>query len=226
MKHFAFLSMAILAMLSFASCIREESSAVSQDRIFTEYELFYNANEDKTYARASFKFSNALGTKLDLTDPSKVLFNDQELTFNPVLAYYEKEFAGLVPSGTFKWTDLDGNVFVNAIEIHQIAYAPGIDTIARDAAFELGWTGSGLAQNELVTVTVNGENEADAQIFSTNNVGAQSIILAKDKLAKLGAGPGTVYLDRSYLPTLTEKTGAGGILLGRYRPANLQVVIK
>ena len=226
MRHFAFLSLLFMVMLSFTSCIREESSAVNQDRIFTEYELFYNANEDKTFARATFKFSNVAGTKLDLTDPSKVLFNDQELTFNPLLAYYEKEFPGFVPNGTFKWTDLDGNEFINSIEIHSIGYAPGIDTIARDAAFEMGWTGSPLLQNELVTVTINGENELDAQIFTTNNVGAQSIILGKDKLSKLGAGPGTAYLDRSYLPGLTEKTGAGGIILGRYRPANLSFQIK
>lgn len=226
MRHFAFLSLVLLAITSLTSCIREESSAVNQDRIFTEYELFYNANEDKTYARATFKFSNAAGTNLDLSDPSKVLFNDQELTFNPLLAYYEKEFPGFVPNGTFKWTDLDGNDFVNTIEIHSIGYAPGIDTIARDAAFELNWSGNPLAQKELVTVTINGENELDAQIFTTNDVGAQSIILAKDKLSRLGAGPGKVFLDRSYLPELSEKTSAGGIILGRYRPANLSVQIK
>ena len=59
-----------LLTISLFSCNREESNTVEQDRIFTEYELFYNANEDKTYARATFKFSNVFGTKLELSQPS------------------------------------------------------------------------------------------------------------------------------------------------------------
>jgi hypothetical protein len=138
----------------------------------------------------------------------------------------DSEYAGLKQSGTFEWVDLDGNVFQNDIEIHQIEYAPGLDTIDRSASFELFWEGDPLVQNELVTVTINGENEADAQAFITNDIGSQSIILSKAKLEKIGQGPGTVWLDRSYLPGLIQATGAGGIINGRYRPENMQVYMR
>lgn len=224
MKFFQFSALAALAVLILTSCVRESSEDVNQDRIFTDYELFYNANQDKTYARATFRFSNATGTNLELANPSKVTFNGDMLTFNNVLAYYEKEYAGFVQSGTFVWEDLDGNTFTNDIEIHEIAYpAGGIDTIPRNAAFDLAWEGDPLADKEFVTVTVNGENELDAQIFITNDVGSQSIILAKNQLEKVGQGPGTVWMDRSCLPGLTQETGAGGKITGRYRPENLQV---
>ena len=224
MKFLKFSALVALAILTFASCVRESSEDVNQDKIFTEYELFYNANQDKTYARATFRFSNALGTNLELANPSKVTFNGDMLTFNNALAYYEKEYAGFKQNGTFVWEDLDGNVFTNTIEIHEIAYpAGGIDTIPRDAAFELTWVGNALADKEIVGVTVNGENEFDAQIFATNDIGSQSIILAKNQLEKVGQGPGTVWMDRSYLPGLTQQTSAGGKILGRYRPENLPV---
>ncbi len=215
-----------LITLSLFSCNREASESVDQDRIFTEYELFYNANQDKTFARATFKFSNALGTKLELSQPSEVTFNGEILTFNPVLAYYEKEYAGLVETGTFEWTDTEGNAFKNNIEIHSIDYANTIDTIDRSGSYELNFSGTPLEMLELVTVTINGENELDAQVFTTNDSGSQSIILSKSKLEKIGDGPGTIIMDRSYIPLIQESTSAGGILLGRYRPENQSIQLK
>ena len=220
------LLIALICAISLFNCNREASEDVNQDRIFTVYELFYNANEDKTYARATFFFSNINGTRLELSDPSEVTFNGDILTFNRLLAYYEKEYAGFVSSGTFEWIDTEENTYQNSIEVHTIDYASGIDTIDRSNSFDLAWSGDALAQDELVTVTINGENEADARIFITNDVGATSIILAKDKLGEVGQGPGTVFMDRSYSPELLDATGAGGTITGRYRPENLEVYMK
>ncbi len=215
-----------LALLGLSSCIREDSDAVDQDRIFTEYELFYDANSDKTFARATFKFSNIFGTKLELVSPSTVTFNGEILTFNAVLAYYEKEYAGLVDNGTFQWTDTQGNTFTNSINFTSIDYPDGITSISRDESFELNWEGSALMEKENVTLVINGENELDAQTFFTNDIDAQSIILDKSKLERLGAGEGTVFMDRRKQPDLVEKTNAGGIIIGRYRPENLSVMIE
>ena len=212
--------------LSFTSCIREESDTVDQDTIFTEYELFYNANEDKTYARATFKFSNVFGTKLELAQGSEVSFNGERLTFKALLAYYEKEYAGFVDNGTFTWTDLEGNVYSNSISVKSLEYGEGITTISRDAAFELSWNGDPLGEDENITVVVNGENELDAQTFITNDIDAQSIILDKDKLSRVGAGPGIIYLDWRYMPLLSEATSAGGLITGRYRPENVNATFE
>lgn len=220
------LAILFFSVLMLFSCSREDSSTVDQDRIFTEYELFYNANEDKTFARATFKFSNITGTKLELSQPSEVRFNGDVLTFNPVFAYYEKEYAGLLENGTFEWNDTNGEIYKNTIEIHPINYPDTIDIIKRSQSFELEWEGDALQLLELVTVTINGENEFDAQIFTTNDVNSQSIILSKAKLEKIGTGPGTLFMDRSYLPLIQESTSAGGILLGRYRPVNKEVVLE
>lgn len=75
-------------------------------------------------------------------------------------------------------------------------------------------------------LTINGENEGDARIFSTNDVGTTSIILAKDKLSQVSQGPGTAFLERSYLPAIREAPGAGGRLTGRQRAENLEVYMK
>jgi len=208
--------------LILSSCNSETSDNVNQDRIYTIYELFYNANQDKTYARATFRFSNEVGTLLELSDPSMVSFNGDELTFNSVLAYYEREYAGFVESGTFEWTDTEENVYQNTVEVHTIDYSGTIDTIDRSSSYELAWEGDPLAEDELVTVTINGENEGDARVFTTNDIGSSSIILSKNLLGQVGQGPGTIFMDRSYSPELLDATGAGGRRTGRYRAENQQ----
>jgi hypothetical protein len=212
--------LALFLGLSLFSCTSESSDSVNQDRIYTVYELFYNANEDKTFARATFFFSNELGTRLELSDPSMVTFDGDELTFNRVLAYYEREYAGFVSSGTFEWTDTEENVYQNSIEVRTIDYAGTIDTIDRSSSYELSWEGDALTEDELVTVTINGENEGDARVFTNNDIGSSSIILAKNILEQVGAGPGTIFMDRSYTPELLDATDAGGRRTGRYRAPN------
>ena len=120
--------------LFIVSCKRESSADVNQKRIFTQYELFYNANEDITYAR----------------DP--------------------------------------------------------------------------LAARESAGAWVNGENEGDAQATVTIEAGATSLIMPANQMAKIGAGPGQIYIQRRFFPELTQPTEAGGSVHGVYRPKFKAVV--
>jgi hypothetical protein len=205
------------------SCVREPSDSVDQDKIFTELELFYNANEDLTYVRATFKFSNIFGTRLELVEPSEISFDGEVLVFDQGLAYYQKTLAGFVPGGEFIWKDTEGNSFTNTISINEIDFPASLDTIARDAAFELHWAGTPLGADENLTLTASSENGAEAQVFITNITGSNSMVLGKNKLELVGQGNGTLSLDRRYQPALQEATGAGGLLTGRYRPENINV---
>jgi hypothetical protein len=205
------------------SCERENSEDVNQDRIFTEYELYYNANEDKTYATARFRFGNALGTLLELTSPSEVRFNGDLLSFKSGLVYYEKQYAGFVSNGTFSWKDTDGVEFTNVVSINTIDYPSTLDTIPRTAAFELFWVGDSLSAGETVILTANGIIVGDLQIFTQNNINSKSVILPLNQLQALGQGMGTLWFDRIFNQDLQQKTSTGGVLKGKYRPINKQV---
>jgi len=204
------------------SCKSEPSSDVNQDKIYTEYELYYDANQDKTYARAWFKFSNITGTLLELASPSEVTFNGDVLTFNSTLAYYEKEYAGKISSGTFVWTDTQGITKTNSISMTTIDY-PAVmpDTIPQDNSYALFWVGDSLSANHHVILTVTAQiNESTLQIFYQDDLNSKSIILAKNKLQLLPVGGIHLYMDRTYSPALTQQTTAGGTIKGRYRPDN------
>lgn len=226
LSQISFFALLILSSAFFFSCERETADSVDQDKIFTEYELFYNANEDKTYARATFKFSNALGTKLELVESAQVSFNNDILAWQPALAYYEKSYAGFVDSGSFLYTDLDGSTFQNEVSVKTIGFPAPLDTISRDSAFELTWTGDALSAGDDVTVVINGVLEGDAQTFYTNDENASSIILGKNKLEQLGAGSSTIWMDRRTYPGLAQGTSSGGYVVGRYRPQNATPELK
>lgn len=126
-----------------------------------------------------------IGTLLELSGSSQVTCNGQVLSFKQALSYYEREYPGFVQSGTFVWTDTEGNSFTNTVSINPIGYPSNLDTLSRNQSFELVWTGDLLANNQNVTLTVNGENEADLQIFFQDDLNSHSIILEKNKLQNL-----------------------------------------
>ena len=220
------LAFLLLIVLMTTACQTENSADVNQGRIFTQYELFYNANEDITYARAWFRFGNATGTQLELTSPSQVEFEGDKLSFIKLLGYYEKKTAGYKKSGTFKWEDTEGKSFENMVTINEIAYGVLPDSVSRTAAFSIPWTGTPLGDTELVGAWINGEKEGDAQAGITIEKGATTLIIPADKMAKIGAGTGTIYMDRRYSPELSQITSAGGTGTGVYRPKNKTVIFK
>lgn len=225
MRYSLFL-LSLFCILLTTSCQRESSADVKQDRIFTHYELFYDANEDITYARAWFNFGSLTGTQLELAAPSQVTFEGDVLTFNKLLAFYEKKYAGFKPSGTFVWEDTDAKAFHNTLNIQSIGFGAMPDSIARTTALTIPWTGTPLGEDEVVGTWINGEKEGDAQAALTIDKGASALIVPLDKIEKVGAGPGKIYLERRLSPALLEVTGAGGYGAGVYRAKTKQVVFK
>jgi hypothetical protein len=224
MRYLFFFS--ILTALCFSSCAREESADVNQKRIHTTYELYYNADEDVTYARAWFRFGNGTGTLLQLSDPSQVTFEGDKLVFNGLLAFYEKKYAGLKTAGKFVFEDTEGTSYENSIDVRPISFGTLPDSIARTAAFSVPFAGGALATNEVIGLWANGENEGDAQAAITFETGTNSVIVPADKMALIGAGPGKLYMDRRFVPTIGEAPDAGGFISGVYRAKTASVVFK
>jgi hypothetical protein len=225
MRKSAFIILCLIAsgLFVLCSCERESSEDVNQDRIWTEFELFYNENTDITYARAVFRFGNITGTLLELTSPSEVSFNGDLLGFKPTLAYYEKEYAGYVDSGIFTWTDTEGKTITNSVSITEIDYPEAFDTLVRSSAYTFTWQGESLSAGESVILTMNGTLEGDAQIFSQNAVNSTEMILSQDQLNALGHGDASTWLDRIGTFNLEEQTEAGGKVSAKYRPVNKTV---
>lgn len=228
MYYFRTLLLTISALSLVAiSCVREPASEVNQDSIYGEYRLVYDAKDDKTYARASFRFGSAAGTILELVSPGGVSFEGDSLAWRPILAYYEKEYAGSLNSGTFSYTDLDANNFQNTATLAKAIGLPAsLDSLPKGGAYTLSWEGDPITSGEVVTVTVNGINEGDARIFTNAEPGATSIVLDQDKIDQLGVGQGQIIIERYTPQGIQEGTSDGGLIWSRYisAPKTIQVV--
>jgi hypothetical protein len=172
-----------------------------------------------------FRFSNVTGTQLELDGGASVKFGNDELSFRPGLAVCEKAYPGFKTSGAFTFTDLDKNTFVNNISINKIGIPADLDSISRAKAFEFFWTGAALAADENAAMTINNANAVNQQVFIQNKAGTKSIVLAKNQLGTLLAGNAFVIVDRRFAPPLQQKSSAGGIITGRYRPKNQAIVL-
>ena len=146
----------------------EDSKDVNQDKIYTDYEVFYNANDDVTHAIARFRFGNPLGTILELKESSgaSVTFEGDTLSYSKIWGGHHKEYAGNVTSGTFIYTNADGDVFTNSIPLGSSAEFPADFTeIDVSSAQTLEWVGLPLAANDQLGIFVGTWTWGDDALF-------------------------------------------------------------
>lgn len=224
-KHFLFVALGSVLMLT--SCNKEDSDSVDQDKIYASYVLEYNSNQDVTYARSNFHFSNAFGTKLELVPPAEITVDGDVIPFKQALAYYEKEYNGVKSSGNFKYVDVDENEFNNTVTmVPSIDFDGTLDTISRSSNYMLTWVGDPVQAGEVVTVTINGSGEGDAQVFTQAGVGATDINLTQDQLGNLGLEDATFFIRRAKNVAAQEVTSAGGNVISRYDGQTMTVYVK
>lgn len=226
MKPINLIFIALAALPLLTGCLREDSENVNQDRIWAHYEMFYNENEDVTYIRSTFRFGHALGTRLELTEPSGVRFNGSNITWRPLLGYYERSFPGFIDSGTFQFEDMNGNYFNNECEIRTIDQPENLATLSLSQASAYAWVGNPVASREAVTLILTGGNNGGSETFTTAAIGATELVLATNKLGNLAPGQGNAVLERAYTPMIQQGTSVGGLITGRFRASDKTLTLE
>lgn len=227
MKRIQFLSFlaGALFVLLFTSCTRETIDSVSQDKIYATYELFYDKVRNVTEAKATFQFSNGLGTKLELKSPAEVKFNNDVLGLEPLFADYKKEYPGLVTNGTFTFKDLNGKSYVNTISaVPAIDLPANLQSMSRNADYSLSWVGDPVGKGQAVGVGLSSASAISVYGFLQAVENSTNITLGSDKLKTIATTPdGKVYciMDRYALNSLQQATSAGGQLKATYRVSRL-----
>jgi hypothetical protein len=237
MTHRAPAILGVALVLALAGCDAvEPSEFVNQDRIYTDYQLHYDANEDVTEAQAIFRLGNSGGTLLELTGGSYVTVNDEGMARTGQAAlhslHYRRRVGGHIGHATFRFVDTESRAYENVIVLNRIDHpAGGLGTIDNDANYELRWQGPALAHGEEVVVRLyrasdhNPFDETELADFHTYEVGARSIVLRRGELSSLVPGEVTLVLERRVQGTLAERTTAGGRIAARYTAPKRRVQI-
>lgn len=207
-------------MILLVSCTREPSSSVDQDKIYTKYELVYDANTDMTTVKAEFRFGSIVGTKLELSQPASIRFNGELIPFNSTLAIYEEQIAGYVSSGTFTYNDIDGNIYSNTTaHLKTIDFPNGDIEITRGEDYVMPFNGNVIGSNDVVTMNVSDK------IFATSIIGASSITLGGVQTSLITPGPYIGYMSRTLTDTPANATPEGGLILLTYKTNNKAIQI-
>ena len=211
------------------SCSKEDSNDVNQDKIWTEYDVYYDKNDDKTHVVARFRFGNPTGTLLELIDSTgaNVSFNGTLMPYSIFWSGHHLEFAGNITVGTFKYTNTEGVTFSNNIPSGSdtIAFPAGFDTIVKSYSETFTWTGSSLAANQSVGVYVGTWAWDKDALFYTDSDGANSLVFGVNKKSGLTVGTGTVYMLRQIEINSINGTSKGGVIRYKYRPLDRNVAI-
>ena len=213
--------MSVIISAALFSCTGESASDVNQDRIYTEYEQFYNSNTGTTTVIARFRFGGALGTILELDSTDNVKFNGDDLPYSIFWGAHVKEYVGNIAPGTFVYTNLDGNVFTNTVPTFEtIDFPSNFTELSRSTPYDFQWTGTALGQNQEVGVFVGSWAWGDDTWNFTNSVGATNMVFGINSLSNLPLGTSIVYLDRTTRKTNIQGTSRGGVIKGKFRAPN------
>jgi hypothetical protein len=230
MKRIAFFKISVFTFLLSAvlltSCEVEDSSDVNQDKIYADYELFYNSNTDKTQAVARFRFGGPTGTLLELSDPASVTFDGEELPFNALFSGHVKEYSGKLEEGDFLYTNVDGETFENSVPTYnEIDFPEDMDTISKTTSYDLLWQGSSLGANEFAGVFLGSWTWGQDALAVQGTDEATSIVIGTNNMSNLATGNSTAILDRWTEVDLDEGTSEGGKIRGKFRTNNIEVII-
>lgn len=216
----------LTSLIALSSCRREDSLDANQDRIYTYYELLYDANEDVTTAKAVFRMGGPANLKLRLSDGSNVTFNGQELSYNSFYAYYQNEIPGFVETGTFIFTDLNGNSFTNNVSISSIEFPQDMEDIVIGETYNFAWIGDNVADDEKVVFQIDGPGESDTHTVYESQVGASSIELTTTETSKYADGASILSLEREFDTDEVNAPSVGGNIKTEYKATKVAMTVE
>jgi hypothetical protein len=165
-----FLIILALFLTLFSACETRETGNikdVTQSEIYQD--LSFTSDGSTTNVRATLSFAGVRGTTLKLTNPSKILFNEQPLdeqTGQYSGTYYEKNFDSVLSNGTFTFTDTKGKTYTNKVELPAIDFKTLPTAISRSAITRLPIiNGNKIAASD-VKIEVEYENKQGFQTKS------------------------------------------------------------
>ena len=218
MKRLSTISLVVLGILFLASCKREDSMNIDQDRIYSNYEFTFDSDRNESTMTAMFRIDHSSGTKIELTYPSRVDYNGEGLAWRNGLGHYELKRTGSNHSGAFTYKDIDGKAFVNSPSSLTFVELPfGITNISQSGNFFLPWNGGAIQSGESITVIISRGAQSTSRTWTINTVGASHIILDQNKLMGLTPGNAEVQIQREFSNVLQESNLSGGRITSTYK---------
>lgn len=211
-------------LTALVACKKYNIEEPNPESFYAEYELFYNANTNKTVALAKFRVAGPTGNPVELKTPAYVTFNDDMLVYNSTYNCLGFEYTGKVASGTFVYKNSNNAVYTNTTPVmDSVKHPQTVATIHKSAPYTYTWNGNPLAANERVSLFFGSWYWMSESQFTTSGLGATNIVLSTDQLGAIYSNIYTTYLERKKNEPVQEAGYYGGVIRMRYIPQNALV---
>ena len=220
-----------MTLMGFMGCSNDtiDDTDVNPDRLYGDYQVSFDANEEFVRHYVQFRVAGPTGTTVRLSSGSISLdgeemsiFNGDDAFINLYGTYYRRTGMYAMPNSSYlySWERADGLVVENlatmppAFEI--IAPAEGDD---HSGALTIALEGATLDANERYEVTVTSLVDVDAApiIDRTINSGNE-LVIDGDAMADFPAGPVRLDVERvRSVPTQAGHESAGGRIRTAYK---------
>lgn len=216
----------MLSVLFFTACKKEASINIDQNRIYSDYEMTYNQTSNQTTVQATFRVDHNSGKKIELTYPSRVGFNGENMAWRNLGGRYETSLTGNQLHGHFTYFDVDQNSYQNTgAVVNPIDLPFGINNINKNGNFFLPWTGAVLQSGETVKVIISGGSQTGSRTFTATAVGSSFISLDQYNLNQLVVGTARIRIQREKTTGLEQSNLSGGRVTSIYKGRQVTINI-
>ena len=183
-----------------------QSDKVDQNHIFQFYKVQYDAEGEKMTATAVFHIDHRSGECIQLTEPSKVTVNGQELAFNEK-GEYTRSIGSYQQVTPFAYTNNDNKQFNNSIITNSIAFNQDNITLNRTKDTRIAIKAEPFTESESVSCMLKNGNETVEIGLSIEN---GKLIVPSEALDAVQPGTYTARLVRRNYNQQLKSLDRGG----------------
>ena len=210
------------ALLAMTSCTSNEIGNikdVNPDAVFFDYRIWADESRDEVTVNLQYRMGGKNGTTLVLDEPSKVLFDGEQLQPDSAKitgAYYEiqRPFASFTGKHSIAFTDLNKKEYNEEFEFTPFTLEPTVPATMNRG--DLVFTFKGLDSVDHLNVVLTDTSFTSADINDIETVKNGRLVIPSHKLSALVNGPINLQFYKEVEKPLKSSTKEGGKLFISY----------
>ena len=204
------------------SCTSDEigsSKDVNPDAVFFDYKIWADESREEVTVNLQYRMGGKNGTTLVLDEPSKVLFDGEQLKVDSAKvtgAYYEiqRPFTSFAGKHTITFTDRNKKEYNEEFEFTPFSLDPEVPATMNRG--DLVFTFKGLDSLDLVNVVLTDTSFTSADINDTDTVKNGKLVISANRLSALVNGPINLQFFKEVAKPVKSSTKEGGKLFISY----------
>lgn len=188
------------------------SGNVKAEAIYQDYSASYSEDTQTTSFWGTFRVGGSTGTTVALDGRSSLVVNGVMARPNSILGqHYELTVGqGFVPNVTAVWTDPNGAVYSNTLQIKTVSYAQPPQTMAPLAnSYTLFVSAPGLDATETISGRIT-QDPSGTALSDSFNPASGALTFSSTTMATLHPGPAKLTVIRYKSSSLINANTTGG----------------